>query len=142
MVTVGTFPSNTGQNDVYETLSKRFPTFVAEDGYITYQGIQNAWNSRTKLINEGNIRYKSLGKYWSILSNRNGVALREKYLVYRHDGYEPLTPIETLYFLFKYKVDNGISNNAFWNNSQVDSVMDLLNPVIPPQDTTVQDSIQ
>lgn len=143
-IVVAVLPANTGQLDSFATVSTRFPTFVADDGYLTYQQIDNAWNNRQFQKNEyiiGGLVYKTENtKYFALLKNRYGIALVQKVGIYQPQMAEK-TDIEKVYYLYEYAIDNAFPMSTLNSYQPYIDLLDNLND-ITPIDTTIQDTIQ
>ncbi|ANS04923.1 hypothetical protein [uncultured Mediterranean phage] len=136
-IVLGTLPANTGEIDSFGYVTTRFPTFVAEDGYVTYIQINNLWDNRQYQNNEyvvDTLVYKPDNTKWfAALRNRKGIAMFQKVRVYEREYAEKTLP-EQFWWLYEYMIDNSINNDTFWNSQQV---VDIITPVeIPPIDTT------
>lgn len=144
-IVVGVIPSNTGQSDSFATVSTRFPTFVANDGYVTYSQIENAWNSRQFQKNEyiinGLVYKPSRTKHFALLSNRYGLALVQKVGIYEPKMAEK-TDIEKVYYLYEFAIDSSYTISTLNSYQPYIDLLDKLNGVTVPIDTTVTDSIQ
>lgn len=144
VITIGTLPANTGQIDSFGYVTTTFPSFIAEDGLVTMEQVDNLWNSRnyTKSVyivkSAGSeITYKTDNRKWfAALRNRKGIALFQRASIYKIE-YEEKTEPQKFWYLYEYMIDNGITNETFWNAPQV---KEIINPVVVIPETP-QDSI-
>lgn len=136
-IVVAVIPANTGQIDSFGYVTTRFPTFVAEDGFVTYEQINTAWNNRQyqnpEYIINGKVYKTDKRKLFAALRNRKGIALFQRVRIFDPQMAEKSIP-EKFWYLYEYMIDNNIPNETFWNSLQVDS---LVNPPPVPIDTTL-----
>jgi len=138
-IVIGTLPANTGQIDSFGYVTTVFPTFVADDGLVTMQQVDNLWNSRQYLKSAyvaSEIVYRTDNRKWfAALRNRKGIALFQRVSIYER-SYAEKSNEQKFWYLYEYMIDNNIPNDAFWNAQQV---IDLITPVVvvepTPQDT-------
>lgn len=143
VITIGTLPANTGQVDSFGYVTTTFPSFIANDGLVTMEQVDNLWNNRdytksayiVKSVGS-EITYKTDNRKWfAALRNRKGIALFQRASIYKRE-YQEKTEPQKFWYLYEYMIDNNIPNDAFWNAQQV---IDLITPVVvvepTPQDT-------
>lgn len=144
-IVVGVIPANTGQVDSFATVNTRFPTFVAESGYITYNQIENAWSNRqyknSEYVVNGLVYKPEKTKYFALLKNRYGLALVQKFKIYQPQMAEK-TDIEKVYYLYQYAIDNNYPISTLNNYQGYIDLIDKVNGVVIPIDTIPQDSIK
>jgi hypothetical protein len=139
-IVIGTLPTNTGQVDSFGYVTNVFPSFIADNGLVTMQQVDNLWNNRKYKNNEyilnGLVYKPDNDKWFAALRNRKGIAMFQKVRIYEPRMAEMSDP-KKFWYLYEYMIDNNIPNETFWNAPQVDSIV---NPVIIVG--TPQDSIQ
>ena len=143
-IILGTIPSNTGQIDSFGYVTTTFPSFIASDGFITMQQVDNLWNNRAYKNNEiiGDIIYKPNNqKQFAALRNRKGIAMFQKVRIYKRSYSEKSNP-QKFWYLYEYMINNNIPNETFWNHPQVDTLLNWGEYFPAPIDTTVIDTTQ
>ena len=143
-IVLGTIPANTGQIDSFGYVTTTFPTFIAYDGFVTMEQVNNLWNNRAYKGNVeiGDIIYKPVNqKQFAALRNRKGIAMFQKIRIYKRDSVEKTNP-QKFWFLYEYMIDNDIPNETFWNHPQVDTLLNWGEYFPAPIDTTIIDTTQ
>ena len=143
-MTLGTIPANTGQIDSFGYVTTTFPSFVASDGFVTMQQVDNLWNNRAYKNSEiiGDIIYKPDNqKQFAALRNRKGIAMFQNVRIYKRSYSEKSNP-QKFWYLYEYMIDNNIPNETFWNHPQVDTLLNWGEYYPAPIDTTIIDTTQ
>ena len=144
IIVLGTIPTNTGQIDSFGYVTTTFPSFVSDDGFVTMQQVDNLWNNRAYKNNEviGDVIYKPVNqKQFAALRNRRGIAMFQKVRIYKRSYSEKSNP-QKFWWLYEYAIDNGYTNEQFWNSSQIDTLLNWGEYYPAPIDTVVIDTTQ
>ncbi len=123
-IVLGTIPANTGQIDSFGYVTTTFPSFVADDGFVTMQDIDDKWNGRAykNQVVIGDIIYKPDNqKQFAALRNRRGIVMFQKVRMYKR-SYSEKSNSQKFWWLYEYAIDNGYTNEQFWNSPQIDTL--------------------
>lgn len=142
IIVLGTFPSNTGQTDSSGYITKTFPSFATDGGYITVEQIKNKWANREfkNISIKGNLEYRPDKKpTYTILRNRKGISMYYTVRIYNW-WYREMTKDQKIYWWYELGLKLGIVNETWWNLPRIDTLArwDFYYP--PIIDTTSQDT--